>query len=291
MPFPDLPAVPGFSLPTAGTLAWAAQAAYEVQDQAKVSKILDGWNWTLVRAFDVPASGAWFRAGAKGFVARAGAATVIAFAGTEPEDIKTWLEDFDFTRDRDGAHEGFLGGAKAGAAEIAAALGTAPGPVYLTGHSLGAAIAAMAAMLMVTADPLGSGIVGVYTIGMPRPGDSRYAGTYNPRLGTRTFRLVHGGDLVTKVPPSLMGFRHVGAVLACPRGGIFSGQPAVPPDEGASLRETGEIAAAALAPFRGNDAPAYPSDKQAAVSAAALLSPPIRDHLPDGYLRALGVLA
>src|SRR5712692_607691 len=62
----------------------------------------------------------------------------------------------------------------------------------------------------------------VYTFGMPRPGSDSFASDYNAELGMRTYRLVHGEDIVPTVAPSEMGFRHVGRFLHCPRLGRFA---------------------------------------------------------------------
>ena len=279
---PPVPTLGGFALPTAGAMAWAAQAAYEVPDQDKLSAILTHWNWRLLRMFDQPVAGAWPRTGARGFIADSGSAWVVAIAGTEPSSFGNWLQNFDFPVDEHGAHRGFQAGALAAQPVVADALGNLPGPVYLTGHSLGGALAAMTAMLL--PDPWTDRIAGIYTIGMPRPGNAAYRDAYNQRLGERTYRLIHGDDLVPKVPPSALRFRHVGAMLHCERDARFAGQPTIPPDEGASLTELRDIAKAS---FGTNIAPPFPGESRAAVLAAAALSAPIRDHLTDGYLRAL----
>jgi hypothetical protein len=96
---------------------------------------------------------------------------------------------------------------------------------------------------------------------MPQPGNAAYRAAYNPRLGERTFRFVHGKDPVPIVPPGKMGFRHVGG----------------------SLEELAEIG---LSVVGINRAPAFSAQEKAAALAAAALSAPIRDHLTDGYLRA-----
>ncbi len=281
-PMPTIPAGGGFSLLTAGAMAWAAQAAYEVPDQDKLTAILTQWNWRLVRMFSQPVPGAWPRTGASGFIADTGTARVIALAGTEPTNLGNWLQNFDFPVDGTGAHRGFQAGALAAQPVVMAALGDLLGPIYLTGHSLGGALAAMTAMAL--PDTWTERIAGIYTIGMPRPGNAAYRDAYNRRLGARTYRLIHGDDVVPKVPPSALRFRHVGALLHCDRGARFAGQPAIPPDEGASLAELREIGRAA---FGTNTAPPFPAESRAAVLAAAQLSAPIRDHLTDGYLRAL----
>jgi hypothetical protein len=259
-----------------------------VPDRDKLSAILARWNWRLVDAFDNPVPGGWLRAGAKGFIAQAGDVLVASIAGTEPGSMGDWFQNFDIHVDADGAHRGFLDGARAAFTPVVGAMSNHAGPTYLTGHSLGGVIAAMTAGLM---DQTHSDrLLGVYTIGMPRPGKAQYSTPYNARLGARTFRLVHGDDLVAKVPLSSLGFRHVGSLLACPRGGTFAGQPSVPPDEPSSLDESLQIARAALNLFDGNSAPAFPAQEWLAAQAAARLSEPIRDHLTDRYLRALGAL-
>jgi triacylglycerol lipase len=278
----------GFSLETAAAMAWAAQAAYEVPDHDKLVAILHQWRWEMVHIFDDPMDSGWLRSGAKGFVARAGEALIVSIAGTEPNSLRTWLQNFDLPLTPDGVHRGFQDGARVVLAAIRAVMSEQPGPIYLTGHSLGGAMAAITAMML--DDPLAARVGGVYTIGMPRPGNAAYRDAYNARLGTRTFRLVYGNDLVPKVPPSLLKFRHVGTVLTCERDGTFTGQPEIPPDEGASVDESAEAASIAALPFRGNTAPPLPAQAKAAVLAAARLSDPIRDHLTDRYLRALQAL-
>jgi triacylglycerol lipase len=89
-------------------------------------------------------------------------------------------------------------------------------PIFVTGHSLGGALAAVAA-LELAKDPRAS-VMAVYTFGMQRPGDEQFKSAYDGRLGVMTYRLVHGDDIVPTVPPSFpLGFRHVGRLLHCAR--------------------------------------------------------------------------
>lgn len=272
----NLSADDGFTLTTARAMAWAAQAAYEVPDRGKLNAILGGWGWHVRHIFDEPAPGGWPRTGAKGFVAQAGEVAVVSISGTEPNSFGNWAQNFDFPVDDAGAHRGFRDGAIAAVGAVSAQIG--PSAFYLTGHSLGGAIAAMASLMLPTPP------VGIYTFGMPRPGNVAYRDAYNPRLGDRTYRFVYGDDLVPKVPPSAFGFRHVGQILQCQRGARFSGRPVMPPEEAASLPELRDIA---LSPFGKNDAPAAPRQSRIAALAVSRLSPPIRDHLMDRYLQAL----
>jgi triacylglycerol lipase len=85
--------------------------------------------------------------------------------------------------------------------EIAAA--RQPGQrVWLTGHSLGGALATLAAAHLGA-----SAIQGVYTYGCPRVGDAAFAGVLP--VDTHV-RFVHRDDWVPTVPPELFGYVHAG---------------------------------------------------------------------------------
>lgn len=84
--------------------------------------------------------------------------------------------------------------------------------VWLTGHSLGAALATLSAYRL---QKLGGVTVkGVYTFGSPRIGNAYFADEYNQILQNRTHRWAAFGDAITMLPPAhpgaLTGYRHVG---------------------------------------------------------------------------------
>lgn len=85
--------------------------------------------------------------------------------------------------------------------EIEKALSQLTVPVFYTGHSLGAALATLAASLKLPH--------ALYTFGSPRVGNLEFADTIK---SIKTYRVVNHRDLVTKVPPSRLfsGFCHVG---------------------------------------------------------------------------------
>ncbi len=233
VPFAGFPADVGVSLQVAGALAWAAQLAYEVLTPDKFATIIGQWQWQCLRVIDATATNPNASRKTKGFAAKCGNSTVIAFAGTEPEQFNDWKEDFSVlctgvdARTGVGVHEGFKSGVDAVWADIKAVVGAAPGGLYLSGHSLGGALAGVAARRLIDEGLCSADrILGVYTIGMPRIGDAVYADDYNAAgggaLGARTFRFIHGEDIVTKVPPTLLGYRHVGRPLSCKRGGTFT---------------------------------------------------------------------
>ena len=80
-------------------------------------------------------------------------------------------------------------------------------PLWITGHSLGGALATIAASLLVEDD---EPFFGVYTFGSPRCGDKDFARVYKVEAGARTYRFQNNNDIVSRVPARAMGYRHVG---------------------------------------------------------------------------------
>ncbi|HAG82274.1 MAG TPA: hypothetical protein DCL61_14170 [Cyanobacteria bacterium UBA12227] len=87
-----------------------------------------------------------------------------------------------------------------------------PKSLWFTGHSLGGAVATLAAAACILAEDPPLEVSGVYTFGQPRVGDSRFADLYNSRLKSKTFRFVNNNDIVTRVPTwaPYFFFSHVG---------------------------------------------------------------------------------
>jgi pimeloyl-ACP methyl ester carboxylesterase len=86
--------------------------------------------------------------------------------------------------------------------------------VYLTGHSLGGALALVAAAAFGGNDKLGDRIAAVYTFGAPRVGGADF-----PNLVKAPhYRVVNSGDVVPLVPPNwLMGYVHTGMPILLKR--------------------------------------------------------------------------
>jgi triacylglycerol lipase len=99
-------------------------------------------------------------------------------------------------------------------------------PIYVTGHSLGAALALLCALDL---DNRGFVIGGVYTFGGPRVGDVAWLDLYDASLKEKTFRFVNELDIVPRVPGLLMGYRHVGheVFFPCPGRSEFDPSMAV----------------------------------------------------------------
>jgi predicted lipase len=149
---------------------------------------------------------------------------ILAFRGTA--SIRNWITDADFKRnllmwDNTGAdvevHAGFLAALDSIVPELWKALGGSPAfkiqnckPIFVTGHSLGGALAILAALEL---QRQGFQIAQVYTFGQPRVGNSAFKRLYEAALGASTFRVVYQEDIVPRVPhlPRWHDpYRHVG---------------------------------------------------------------------------------
>lgn len=148
---------------------------------------------------------------------------VVAFRGSA--SIRNWITDADFARvvlisGVDGTvsriHKGFNAALSSVLEELIHTLGGCPKPgetrppIFLTGHSLGGALAVLAALEL---QRNGFPIAGVYTFGQPRVGNGAYARRYNGSLGDRTWRLVYQEDIVPRIPhlPAIHDlYQHVG---------------------------------------------------------------------------------
>jgi hypothetical protein len=101
--------------------------------------------------------------------------------------------------------------------------------IQFTGHSLGGALAKIAALEMASDPVLGKCIKGIATFGDPRAFDFDAAKLYQDKLGEKTVRISQAYDPVPKVATGFMGYSHVGAQIKIPLlqkiKGIFQGMP------------------------------------------------------------------
>lgn len=149
---------------------------------------------------------------------------VVAFRGTDSRSIhnwvhnmKTWRTDLNLTLAGapSGAlvHGGFYesynssGLANDVSRSIRDVLWRHPGaPVYCAGHSLGAALATIAALDL--RKVVGIEDVRLYTFGSPRVGNYVFARWFET-IVTEHWRFTHNRDIVPSVAPTYMGFWHV----------------------------------------------------------------------------------
>lgn len=156
----------------------------------------------------------------QGFVAVKENYIVVSFRGTkEPRDFltdlkirkKPFLSKRLFRSAPKGrVHRGFNGAFESIKKDLDAVLDTVEDqrtgrPIFVTGHSLGAAVAQLAACYLSE----NRNIASVYTFGSPRVGDEKFSQHYERQLKDRTFLHINNSDIVTKIPMRLLGFRHV----------------------------------------------------------------------------------
>jgi triacylglycerol lipase len=280
-----------YLLANARASGWFSQLAYE-SDTDKINRILASYRMNLVQKISRASPTILPLTDTKCLIASGRGATMIAFGGTDPVNFANWITDFSFKPTQD-VHGGFRAAIDIVAKDIMDAASAAKkdgNAVVMTGHSLGGALAVLAASRLYDN---GLPPQSVYTFGMPRVGQQIFADGYNAALGERTFRLRHGDDVVPLVPLPVMGpyaFRHVGRFLQIDRFTRFYGHAPTPN----SATNDPEPASALLENFqtslRNFISGGFISDVEAANNGLRYTTLPIGigDHLPDRYLLALG---
>jgi len=312
-----------FRLENALAMMWFAQLTYEVDDTggnanaAKIAAVKELWQFQTITPFRLRAAARGKAFNTTGLVGERQDAIVLAFAGTDPLVWETVATDAGFVLGNKDTHEGFqaafdaaapldANGKLTGPVGEAIAKSKATGlPLFVTGHSLGAALGLLAADLAVAH---GVPPRAVYGFGTPCPGGVIFQKRYNGALGGVTYRLVNGRDLVARVP-MLPGYVHVGCALQCKQGtkfdagnltGAVSKDPLFfSPDY---LKEIGRylLGGGVIGFLKGlvMRPPGSPQELAEAVIARlpprgnllqwfAALPPFIREHLEDRYIDAL----
>lgn len=134
---------------------------------------------------------------------------MVAFRGTQPDEWSDIGADADIILvpwQYGMVHLGFRTAFEAVWPDLQAILeNVGPGrTVWFCGHSLGAAIATLAASSY-------SATRGVCTFGSPRVGDEVFADSFNQQLSGKSLRYVNGNDCVPDVPLPIL-YRHVDQV-------------------------------------------------------------------------------
>lgn len=283
---------PKYKLENARAMMWLAQLAYETDHEDKVDKILARWSLTK-RGFRSHGPILGLQSRKACFVAAGDRkATFVTFSGTDPPRIEDWIKDFTLTPEPNVLHKGFSDALDSVWDEVEAAIrnrDAAEQPLFFTGHSMGGALAILAAERAL--DQAGIQATAVYTFGNPRTGGPDFFNAYASKLGDCTFRMVHGDDIVPTVPPILNGnFRHVGQMVHCPSSGQFAGLlPA------SSSQNDPNIVQSSIDTFFDDIKRALIGQTLDAVGprllgrAAAILPTMVRDHIPASYFKALSI--
>lgn len=150
----------------------------------------------------------------EGFVGTDPARKNIVLAIRSSHNVRNWItnllfsfEDCDFVEDCK-VHKGFANAWDEVRDSILASVSTAKAAnpdfsVVATGHSLGGAIATIAA-----ADLRRSGLpTDIYTYGCPRVGNKAFVNFVTDQPGAE-YRVTHIDDPVPRLPPMFLGYRH-----------------------------------------------------------------------------------
>ncbi|WP_259391517.1 lipase family protein [Paenibacillus sp. 1011MAR3C5] len=140
-----------------------------------------------------------------GFLIVSEQCAILAFRGTG--SAVDWVSDFIAhqtvyrpVRNAGLTHKGFTDIYMSARDQVHALLGQLPydKPLFITGHSLGGALATLAALDIATNTPFSAPMV--YTFGAPRVGDPRFVQTYNYIVPVH-FRFQNEFDIVPHLPP------------------------------------------------------------------------------------------
>jgi hypothetical protein len=202
---------------------WLAEAATLVYDREEFVR-------ERFRNAGLPEVVLFDRKGTQCFVAHNDRFAVVAFRGTESgarslKEVRQIVLDVNDDKHflptpfggGGSVHRGFAAAVAAvweGAGNLKSHLAGLAGSraLWVTGHSLGAANATLAALLC---EQSGLRVSGLYNYGSPRVGDAGFAARFRESFpgdsGREYHRFVNERDLVTHVPPEPFGYRHVGA--------------------------------------------------------------------------------
>ncbi|MBF0502706.1 MAG: lipase family protein [Candidatus Riflebacteria bacterium] len=151
------------------------------------------------------------------FLMKRGSDVFLTFRGTETENFWDWRIDADVTQCVDRVLGENGGQVHCGFSE---ALNTVwddlqkvlsdwkvgeSSKIWITGHSLGAAIAELAGARLSLTLPENS-IRSLYTFGKPKVGDARFSEFVDGKLAGRAFFIANNRDIVPRIPPEKWGY-------------------------------------------------------------------------------------
>jgi hypothetical protein len=199
-------AASGYATPAATWMSELAALAY--WDADLIGQQLGRWGFARVAGLADAGTDT------SGFIASRDQVLVISFRGTS--GLQNFLTDGNIRRvpapwAAGSVHEGFKHALDTVWPQIKTALGPPQAQrrdLWLTGHSLGAALAQLAALRLTRE---GYRVRQVYTFGTPRIGDQDFVADYDRQLGTQSFPHVNARDVVARVPPLALGFRAAAA--------------------------------------------------------------------------------
>lgn len=210
-----------FSLESALLLAKASRLNYELESTIKDQA--QQWGYADCRVIDVGRPQCYIMADEQ--------SCVLSFRGTQ--SLGNWIDNAKASpvpHDYGDVHRGFSAGYKALGPLILKSLKELLTPnrtLFVTGHSLGGALATIAA-----AELHGQFLIsGVYTFGQPKTG--LFGSFFDEYFGGKFFRFVNNEDVVPRLP---LNYEHVGQLQwfnakgALPAGRLGEENFDIPPD-------------------------------------------------------------
>lgn len=289
----------------------AVCAGYAYSDAATVATVMARLGLELNSCVEIGASVDAMFIRSTVFVVQSldGRVVIVCYRGTEPANLVNWLTDVDIYPETIAipfpaaageyeVHGGFYRNVRATRFEVVSTVQRAlegrsvlPGggevaqrceALYLAGHSLGGALAALLAVMVATEpgyEPMARPLRAAYTFGQPIVGSDALAEACDahPFLGSRVLRYVYGNDVVTRLPPKPAGrFGHFGQEYRCDAGAA-SRRWVPSPAPRTQIGNLVELAGAPLA-FVTRQVPWL---RRLHVGAS------LHDHLPHHYISAL----
>src|SRR5438046_7635910 len=220
------PATTRFSAVNAEALALAATIAYEVDNTKARRRAAEELG---LDQFFAPFEHHNLAIDTEGFVAASKQHVILAFRGTEPGKIKDWATDglaaptafrwfFDRAPDVGYVHSGFANSLRDSWAERIRKLLKKAGAgtrrtLWITGHSLGGALAVLAGGACTYDPETLLPLNGLYTFGQPRVGLHDFCNNIGLKFGSVYYRFVNDHDVVPRVPPRAFDYTHTGRLI------------------------------------------------------------------------------
>ncbi|HSG45323.1 MAG TPA: lipase family protein [Anaerolineales bacterium] len=196
---------------TAWVMASMSQLVYDrFEDNRKAKSLLrqklKGGGFKMIDEFNST------KTDTQAFLVSNGDYAILAFRGTEvtkTKDIQSDAKAVKMSVFEGQVHRGFAEAYKSIEIQVLKGLKKIGDlPLYITGHSLGAAVATVATQSLERDPKLRDQIAACYTFGSPRVGNKEYDRDFKSAI----YRVVNTTDIVTVVPLLAMGYIHIGDV-------------------------------------------------------------------------------
>ena len=137
---------------------------------------------------------------------------IIVFPGSN--DPSDWLQNVNFYSggaETDGIHQGFAGAFADNREQLKeVAKNSSVDQIWITGHSMGGALAVICAEYFSNDEELNSKLKGVFTFAQPMVARSDYAQLLSEKLGDRHVHFINDQDIVPRLGP---GYVHTGMMI------------------------------------------------------------------------------